>query len=121
MPTHYSTMGSVYLDGQLLSDSCRMSWSEIATTGSRAAAGAKELKINLNLTFGKLCSKHFLKLFGMLPETYAYRVTVALRAEGGRYAEAWLTGGNPYMSRGKAKRIGRLMRIQARARRLQGV
>lgn len=121
MPTHYSAFGSLYLDNQLISNSCRM------TVGDREETELQNVncrqfgptRMGMSLHLEPVDWAGFLAKW--CPKTYADRVTDALRAEGGRYAEAWWTGGNPYMSSGKAKRIGRLMRIQARARRLQGV
>lgn len=120
MSTCYSATGKLYLNGELISDSCRMSVEPAAEATERPNVSFGHL-VTLNSTFGKFGSKGHLKVFGPQAKTYAKRITDALEGEGNRYMGAWWTGGNPYMASGKAKRIGRLMRIHARARRLEGV
>lgn len=54
-------------------------------------------------------------------DRYVDRLQAALKVDGDRYMEAWWCGTNPRLSSGKAKRVTRLMRYLARAKRLEGM
>lgn len=52
---------------------------------------------------------------------YVDHLRASLKVDGDRYMEAWWAGRNPRLSSGKAKRVARLMRYLARAKRLEGM